>query len=91
MAGFSAGASIVVHLLHVSGWGPSGMDWLLFVISEILGDLLIIVLFDWDLIILSSLVGSGLITETFRVDRGFTTIPFIVGVVFQSPSKKGPT
>jgi len=88
IAGFLAGAYIVVILLHVSGWGTSGIDWVLFLIGGILGALLMGVLFDWALIILSSLVGAGLITETVHVDRWITTVLFVIlfiaGVVIQS-------
>jgi len=88
LAGFLAGAYIVVRLLHVSGWGTPGTDWVVFLIGGILGALLIIVLFDWALIILSSLAGAGLITETVHIDRGVTTLLFIalfiVGIIVQS-------
>ena len=87
LAGFLAGAYIVVSLLHVTGWGTR-MDWLLFLIGGIIGTILIMVLFDWALIILSSLVGAGLVTGTFHVDYSVKTLLFIVllavGIVIQS-------
>lgn len=92
LAGFFAGAYIVVRLLHISGLGTSGIDWLLFLIGGILGLLLMIVLFDWALIILSSLAGAGLITETIRLGHSGATLLFIAlfvaGVIIQSPSIK---
>jgi len=88
IAGFLAGAYIVVILLHVPAWGTSGIDWVLFLIGGILGALVMVVLFGWALIILSSLVGAGLITEILYVDRWITTLLFITlfiaGVVIQS-------
>jgi hypothetical protein len=92
LAGFLAGAYIVVRFLHVSGLGTSGIDWLPFLIGGILGLLLMIVLFDWALIILSSLAGAGLITETVRVGHSGAMLLFIglfiAGVVVQSRIKK---
>ncbi len=88
LAGFFAGAYIVVRLLHISGLGTSGIDWLLFLIGGILGLLLMIVLFDWALIILSSLAGAGLITETVRLGHSGAILLFIAlfiaGVIIQS-------
>jgi hypothetical protein len=87
LAGFLAGAYIVVSLLHVTGWGTR-MDWLLFLIGGIIGTILIMVLFDWALMILSSLAGAGLITATFHVDHWVKILLFIVlliaGIVIQS-------
>ncbi len=88
LAGFLAGAYITVSLLHLSGWGTGGIDWLLFFIGGILGTILIIVLFDWALIILSSLAGAGLIIETLHANQGVAAMLFIalfiVGIVVQS-------
>jgi hypothetical protein len=88
LAGFSAGAYVVVRLIHMSGWGTSRIDWLLFLIGGVLGLLLMIVLFSWALIILSSLAGAGLIMETLSVDQWVRTLLFIalfiVGVTVQS-------
>jgi hypothetical protein len=92
LAGFFAGAYIVAHLLHISGLGTSGIDWLLFLIGGILGVLLMIALFDWALIILSSLAGAGLITEAVRLGHSGAILLFIAlfaaGVIVQSPSTK---
>ncbi len=87
LAGFFAGAYILVTMLEISGWGAGGTNWL-FLIGGILGALLILVLFRWALIILSSLAGAGLIIETLHADRWvaillFTAL-FIAGVVVQS-------
>ncbi len=88
LAGFFGGAYVMVSLLHLSGWGVSGTDWLFFFIGGILGTILIIVLFDWALIILSSLAGAGLIIETLHADRSVNILLFIglfiVGIVVQS-------
>jgi hypothetical protein len=88
LAGFSAGAYILVRLLHISGWKTNEINWLFFLIGGILGTLLIIVLFSWALIILSSLVGAGLITETVHADQWVTALffiaLFIAGAVVQS-------
>lgn len=77
LAGFSAGAYIVISLLHLSGRGTNGIDWLFFFVGGILGTILIIILFDWALIILSSLAGAGLIIETIHVDQGLSILLFI--------------
>ncbi len=88
LAGFFGVAYVMVSLLHLSGWGVSGTDWLFFFIGGILGTILIIVLFDWALIILSSLAGAGLIIETLHADRSVHILLFIglfiVGIVVQS-------
>ena len=88
LAGFLTGGYTVASLLHLLGWGPSGIDWFFFLVGGILGTLLIIVLFDWALIILSSLAGAVLITETFHIDRGAATLLFIglfiAGIAVQS-------
>jgi hypothetical protein len=88
LAGFSAGAYIIASLLHVSGWGTSGIGWIFIFVGGILGMLLIIVLFDWALIILSSLAGAALITETAHLNWGVAAVLFIAlviaGMVIQS-------
>jgi len=87
LAGFLAGAYIVVSLLHVTGWGTR-MDWLFFLICGVIGSILIMVVFDWALIALSSLAGAGLIAATFHVDHLVKTLLFIglliAGIAVQS-------
>ena len=86
LAGFFAGAYILVTVVHLSGWGTGGTNWLFF-IGGILGTVLILALFRWALIILSSLAGAGLIMETIHADRWATILLFtallITGVVVQ--------
>ncbi len=92
IAGFSAGAYVVFSVLHLSGRGSSGIDWVLCLAGGILGLILIIVLFDWALIILSSLAGAGLITETVHPNGSVAALLFIglviIGIVVQSRLRK---
>jgi hypothetical protein len=92
LAGFSAGAFIALSLLHVSGSGASGIDWLFFFTGGILGLALIIVLFEKALIILSCFIGAGLIIEPVHADPWVRTLLlislFIVGVVVQARFRK---
>jgi len=61
IAGFIAGASILVGLVELFNNGAGGFNWLLYLVGGILGVLLISLLFNWAIITLSSLGGAALL------------------------------
>ncbi len=61
IAGFIAGASILVSLVELFRINVGGMAWLVYLAGGVIGILLVSLLFNWALITLSSLGGAALI------------------------------
>ncbi len=64
VAGFAGGGYLILHVLNISGWQPTPISWLPFLIGGLVGAVLLYFLFDWTLIFLSSVIGASLITQT---------------------------
>lgn len=82
IAGFIAGASILVGLAGVFTQNTGGSSLLLYIVGGILGVVLILLLFNWALIILSSLGGAALLSREL-VSAGLLQRP-LAGAVFVS-------
>ncbi len=80
IAGFIAGASIVVGLAELFTRNTGGFSWLLYIVGGILGIVLVMLLFNWALITLSSLGGAALLSR--ELAAAGVLPPSLAGVVF---------
>jgi len=92
LAGFIAGAYVVISLLNRFAWDAGGSQWALYwalvIVGGVIGAALVLAVFEWALIILSSLTGAALIVQTINPGTLLAAILFavlfIVGVVIQA-------
>ncbi|HEY6074651.1 MAG TPA: hypothetical protein VIV15_15020 [Anaerolineales bacterium] len=91
IAGFIAGASILVSLVELFRINVGGMAWLVYLVGGVIGIILVSLLFNWALITLSSLGGAALIVRELMdagvLQTALASVVFfvlvILGVVIQ--------
>jgi hypothetical protein len=94
-AGFLAGgyASMVIMELLKMQFG--GAEWVIYLVSAMIGTFLVAVLFDWALIFLSSLTGASMLISIDIIDINewlhllLFVFLFVVGFIIQSARMRG--
>jgi hypothetical protein len=85
IAGFFAGASILLGLVELFNINVGGFSWLVYVVGGVIGIILVSLLFNWALITLSSLGGAALIVregvDAGLLQAGLVSVVFIVLVI----------
>jgi len=95
VAGFLVGGFLVTACLDILMVDTGGYSVLIFVVSGIIGAIVIICLFGWALIILSSLTGAALLSQAIdagmQIKVSLFVISVIAGLVMQTSllKKKG--
>jgi hypothetical protein len=88
IAGFLAGGKLGVAIAAAFFVQHAEYFWLTFLISGVVGALLLLLLFDWALIVLSSVVGAHLIQAAVVLPATGNAILFVVlvliGVIVQA-------
>ena len=88
LAGFLAGAHLVIRVLTLYNWQSDQYVWWLALFGGILGGILALMLLDWALIIFSSLIGANLVSQALPFDQAATVLFVIVlatsGILIQS-------
>lgn len=81
IAGFLAGAYVVLTLLEVVGVQSAVLSWVLAFIGGFVGVALTQMVFEWALILLSSITGAAMIAQGLNVARPVTVIAFLILLV----------
>jgi hypothetical protein len=92
LVGFLAGGGTGVLLLRTLGVDSDAVAWLVYLISGVVGVVLVLALFEWGLILLSSLAGARLIVggigQSILPSKGIALAAMIVvaviGVIVQA-------
>ena len=88
LAGFLAGAHLVVRVLTLYNWDGQQSVWWIALLGGVLGALLALMMLEWALIILSSLIGANLVSQALPLDQTATVLLAILlaisGIVIQS-------
>jgi hypothetical protein len=81
IAGFLAGAYLLLSLLNALGMEGAILAWVLALVGGIIGAVVAVWLLPWALIVLSSLSGSALIAQSLPLTPTTGIIVFVVAAV----------
>ncbi len=88
VGGFLAGAYIAYTIVTSFGLVSQEIFWIAYIGGEIVGALLLFLLFDWTLIILSSVAGGSIITDAFtlepRLETAIVIVLALLGIFIQA-------
>src|SRR5882672_43828 len=87
-AGFMTGGYVALNVLPVIGVTTDRFPWLLFLLGDIVGAVLLVAVFDWALIALSSLFGAAMIVPAIPLDPLISLLLFgglvVAGIMIQA-------